>query len=567
MPTGFADKLLFISYRFPTVESQNYEWFDPGDRLITDDVEVKANIDFYTIDVSATQISIDFGVYAGWNYGSFNGLVFRDDHDSIDPIRGFSLNTNLVGLNASAITVTSDEIQINWQGLWFDADTYVILTFSFSPPTGTASARLDHGLEDIAYFVTREQLLQGFSDADNNPLSVLLLTASDGAEVIEVGDGTYRITPAPDFNGTVTLSYAVSDGWDSVAATQEFVVDAVNDAPSGSATMDFVNGVEDTPYIVTLKQMLAGFRDVDGDMLGVENVVASDGAAVVKLRGGIYRITPAPDFNGTVTLSYAVTDGLAAIAATRTVGFDAVNDAPTGADKAISIKEDSSFTFQDADFGFGDIDSQFAGIIVTGIRGAGKLNLDNVEVVEGQFVAASDLAHLVWTPTANANGEGLGSFQFSVPDDGGTALDGNDTSPGAYEIDFNVREVVDRFVGTVKANRLKGTDGNDILNGKAGNDTLLGGKGDDRLTGGTGADTFVFARGDGRDTITDFGASGREHDVIDLSDVTSIASFNDLLRNHMEQVGKNAVIRVLDGDEIVLEHVKLADLHAEDFRF
>lgn len=41
-----------------------------------------------------------------------------------------------------------------------------------------------------------------------------------------------------------------------------------------------------------------------------------------------------------------------------------------------------------------------------------------------------------------------------------------------------------------------------------------GGTGDDTLTGGAGADTFVFAPGDGSDTITDFET---DDDTINLS--------------------------------------------------
>ncbi|MDI1360362.1 MAG: calcium-binding protein, partial [Methylobacter sp.] len=59
---------------------------------------------------------------------------------------------------------------------------------------------------------------------------------------------------------------------------------------------------------------------------------------------------------------------------------------------------------------------------------------------------------------------------------------------------------------------LFGEDGNDSLNGQEGNDTLMGGagndiiggqQGDDVLIGGTGTDTYIFNRGDGRDTVID----------------------------------------------------------------
>ncbi len=65
------------------------------------------------------------------------------------------------------------------------------------------------------------------------------------------------------------------------------------------------------------------------------------------------------------------------------------------------------------------------------------------------------------------------------------------------------------------ANKLYGYDGNDKLYGYAGKDTLSGGNGadtlnggtgNDTLTGGAGKDTFVYASGDGADTVTDYTA-------------------------------------------------------------
>ena len=48
------------------------------------------------------------------------------------------------------------------------------------------------------------------------------------------------------------------------------------------------------------------------------------------------------------------------------------------------------------------------------------------------------------------------------------------------------------------------TDGNDVISGGDGDDTLAGAAGDDTLVGGIGADTFVYAKGDGNDTIIAF---------------------------------------------------------------
>ncbi|MGV8986129.1 MAG: M10 family metallopeptidase C-terminal domain-containing protein [Cypionkella sp.] len=56
----------------------------------------------------------------------------------------------------------------------------------------------------------------------------------------------------------------------------------------------------------------------------------------------------------------------------------------------------------------------------------------------------------------------------------------------------------DLITGNWKANRIQG---------RAGDDTIVGGAGNDTLTGNLGADTFVFAKGCGKDTITDFGGA------------------------------------------------------------
>lgn len=111
---------------------------------------------------------------------------------------------------------------------------------------------------------------------------------------------------------------------------------------------------------------------------------------------------------------------------------------------------------------------------------------------------------------------------------------------------------------------LLGLAGNDRLFGDAGNDVLNGGIGNDFLTGGRGIDTFVFASGDGIDTIADFMAKGRTHEIIDLSAIDSVASFDDL---SLEQVGKNVVLDFGDGDTITLKNVALANLDASDFLF
>ena len=61
----------------------------------------------------------------------------------------------------------------------------------------------------------------------------------------------------------------------------------------------------------------------------------------------------------------------------------------------------------------------------------------------------------------------------------------------------------DTIYGSDGANILYGEAGNDSLYGGSNNDTIIGGKGNDRLDGGYGNDTYIFSKGDGKDTIYD----------------------------------------------------------------
>ena len=123
----------------------------------------------------------------------------------------------------------------------------------------------------------------------------------------------------------------------------------------------------------------------------------------------------------------------------------------------------------------------------------------------------------------------------------------------------------DVILGGSGDNKLYGGDGNDNLRGFAGFDQFFGGNGNDRMQGDFNADTFIFANGFGKDIIADFEALNAA-EKIDLSGVTNITSFADLVANHLTQVGGNAVIT--DGfNTITLNGVAIGDLDATDFIF
>jgi Ca2+-binding RTX toxin-like protein len=116
------------------------------------------------------------------------------------------------------------------------------------------------------------------------------------------------------------------------------------------------------------------------------------------------------------------------------------------------------------------------------------------------------------------------------------------------------------LVGNAGNNVLKGGAGSDNLSGGSGNDTLYGGAGTDRLTGGAGRDVFVFEKGGGHDTVTDYRDGQDRIDVSRLSGVHTVADLT------LWQVGHDVMI-AHGTDVLVLDDVSISVLHQSDFIF
>jgi hypothetical protein len=166
-------------------------------------------------------------------------------------------------------------------------------------------------------------------------------------------------------NTTRTVTWQVNDGAAGNPSgpnsdVTTFTIDAVNEAPTGSATAVLAHGTEDQGYTVSLANLLAGFTDDEGDPLTISNLSASGGATFVSNGNGTYTVTPAANANGVVSLIYSVTDGNGgSVAATQTVTFDAVNDAPTVAHAIAdqTATKDVLFSFIVPDTTFADVDT------------------------------------------------------------------------------------------------------------------------------------------------------------------------------------------------------------------
>ncbi|WP_234416491.1 calcium-binding protein, partial [Xanthomonas fragariae] len=89
----------------------------------------------------------------------------------------------------------------------------------------------------------------------------------------------------------------------------------------------------------------------------------------------------------------------------------------------------------------------------------------------------------------------------------------------------------DKLFGGDGNDVLFGGEGNDLLDGGVGNDTLYGGAGTDRLDGGAGddylsgdagSDVYLFGRGSGRDTVSNYHSAGEEDRILIADDLSAV---------------------------------------------
>ena len=349
-----------------------------------------------------------------------------------------------------------------------------------APVLTSTPAALQAGIEDNAYLISTVDLLAGFSDVDGDTLSVSALGADHGS-IIDNGDGTYTITPAANYNGTVSLGYNVIDGHGgSVAATQRFTLSAVNDAPAGTATATLAASTEDTAYVVGAAALLAGFGDVDGDALNISSLT-SDHGSVVNNGNGTYTITPTANYNGTVNLSYSVTDGHGGTApASQRFTLAAVNDAPTitsdggNATAAVKVAEN-----------------------MTAVTTVNAIDPDAAAALSFSIAGGTDAAKFTINALTGALAF-ISAPNFEAPTDSG--------ANNVYDVIVKVSD------GSLTDTQSIAVTVTDVLN-----ETIVGGSGNDVLIGANGDDTFDISAG-GSDSVS---AGGGNDTIVAGSAMTS----------------------------------------------
>ncbi|MGV6858949.1 MAG: tandem-95 repeat protein, partial [bacterium] len=234
----------------------------------------------------------------------------------------------------------------------------------------------------------------------------------------------------------------VDDGTASSSDTRKLNVSATNTAP---IIDNLAPSIAENTTSLTITA-----TDPEGDAITGYSISGGADAALFNLDGatGVLTFNTAPDYespadaNGdnVYEVEITTTDGLGAtLAQLVSISVTNVNEAPTANNSTVTTDEDSEYTFTTADFNFSDIDGDaLSSIKITTLENAGSLELNGSAVTLNQVVTAADITagNLKFMPTANANGNGYDSFDFSVNDG---ALD----STGSYTMTLNVTPIND----------------------------------------------------------------------------------------------------------------------------
>ncbi|MGZ8915339.1 MAG: choice-of-anchor L domain-containing protein [Methylobacter sp.] len=259
----------------------------------------------------------------------------------------------------------------------------------------------------------------------------------------------------------------------------------VNQAPTGNATANLIDGTQDTAYLINASDLLMGFTDSDGGVLQISGLTADNGGLQDNL-DGTWTFTPNPNYTGPVELNFMVNDGQGgSISASQMLVISAIpetvnNNAPLIVSASVNpatvttttVNYTGTLAFTDADAP----DTHSSSPALTIGSAGGSLSTVLTEASNAGDVDWSYTYSLPVTFGSTIQSK-TDSFDITVTDNhGGTA---------AHSILISVG------TGTAAANSLTGTAGIDILLGGAGNDTLNGSEGNDVLIGGLGNDTYI----------------------------------------------------------------------------
>lgn len=194
--------------------------------------------------------------------------------------------------------------------------------------------------EDVT--LTGPSVLANDTDPDGDPLTAELVSGPANGTVTLNADGTFTYVPAPNYHGSDSFTYRVSDGQETSApSTVRITVAPVNDAPVAGA--DSYSTEQNRSLAVPAAGVLSNDSDVDGDTLTVEVASGPANGTLTLDPDGSFAYTPRPGFRGTDSFTYRVSDSAGSSGtATVTIRVIPPNGRPVAQGDVYTVGEDGT---------------------------------------------------------------------------------------------------------------------------------------------------------------------------------------------------------------------------------
>jgi len=152
-------------------------------------------------------------------------------------------------------------------------------------------------------------ILVNDSDADGDPLVVLLVNSTAQGALSLNANGSFSYTPALNFTGSDSFSYCALDGFaTSAVAVVTLTVAASNSVPMAEPDQ-FVTTKNVALIVGANGGILANDFDPDGGTLSAMLVASTSHGTLSLNANGSFSYTPASNFAGSDSFSYRATDG------------------------------------------------------------------------------------------------------------------------------------------------------------------------------------------------------------------------------------------------------------------
>lgn len=181
------------------------------------------------------------------------------------------------------------------------------------------------------------------SDADNDPLSIVSITADKG-QISVNSDQTLTYVPIENFSGEVSMFYTITDGQTFASATVNLTVNPVNDLPIVINETLTLN--EDQSGEI---DVLANDSDIDSSNLTLQSASAENGTSEIITSSAqnraIISYSPNNNYFGQDTITYTVADEQGGTTEGQVfVTIEPQSDIPIALNDSANIDEDTQVT-------------------------------------------------------------------------------------------------------------------------------------------------------------------------------------------------------------------------------